>query len=50
LQGGLAVVGDVDGHRVAAQPAGDGVGEELFVLHDQHAHPFIMPVSAVSAA
>ena len=38
LQRGVAVVADVDGHGQPAQPLGDGVREELFVLHDQHPH------------
>ena len=33
-----AVVGDVDGHALAAQPAGDGPRQPPFVLCDQDAH------------
>jgi hypothetical protein len=33
-----AVVGDVDGHALAAQAASHGVGNPAFVLGDEHTH------------
>ena len=36
---GGAVVGDVDRHALAAQPARDRVGEVPLVFHHQHPHP-----------
>ena len=38
IEGGAAVVGDVDGHRLPAQATGDGVGQYLLVLDHQHSH------------
>ena len=38
VQGGGAVVGHVDRHALAAQSAGQGVGDPAFVLGKQHAH------------
>ena len=35
---GLAVVRDVDGHPLAAQATGDGVGQRTLVLDHQHPH------------
>jgi hypothetical protein len=49
LEGGVAVVGHVDGHGVPAQATGDGVGQQPLVLHDQHPHPVIMDGGAVRA-
>ena len=37
-QRGCAVVGDVDGHALAAQAAGDGAGQPAFVFGDEHSH------------
>ena len=34
----VAVVRDVDGHPLAPQPPGDGVGQRHLVLDDQHPH------------
>jgi hypothetical protein len=50
LQGLVAVVGDIDGHRVPPQPGGDGVGQQPFVLHHQHPHPAIVPGQPVRSA
>src|SRR5918999_351758 len=38
VESGGAVVGDVDGHALAAQPARDGVRDPAFVLGDEHPH------------
>ena len=46
LVAGLAVTGHVDGHALPAQAAGDGVGQGLFVFHDQHSHGAMVPASA----
>jgi hypothetical protein len=35
---GYDVVRDVDGHALAAQPAGDRVRDPAFVLGDEHPH------------
>jgi len=43
FQRGVAVVGHVYGHRLTAQPIGDGVRQQAFVLHHQHTHHSIMP-------
>ena len=38
LQGGGAVVHDVDGHGLPAQSGGHRIGEQLLVLDDEYAH------------
>ena len=38
LQGGRAVVHDVDGHGLPAQSGGHRIGEQLLVLDDEYAH------------
>jgi len=43
LERGVAVVGHVHGHRLSAQPLGDGVGQQPFVLDNQDAHRPILP-------
>jgi hypothetical protein len=43
LQGGVAVADHVDRHPLAAQPGPDRAGQDLEVLHHQHAHPPTMP-------
>jgi hypothetical protein len=37
-QGRCAVVGDVDGHALAAQSTGDGTGQPALVFGDQDSH------------
>jgi hypothetical protein len=37
-QGRCAVVGDVDGHALAAQSTGDGTGQPALVFGDQNSH------------
>ena len=37
-QRGRAVVGDVDGHALAAQAAGNGAGQAALVFGDQDSH------------
>jgi hypothetical protein len=49
LERGITVVGDVDGHRVAAQAHRDRVGKQPFVFHHQNAHLPIMPGPGVRA-
>jgi hypothetical protein len=36
---------DVDSHRLAAQPDGDGLGDLFVVLDDEHTHRSMMPRS-----
>ncbi len=46
LQRDATVAGHVDGHPLPAQAAGDGVGQGVFVFHDQHAHGAMVPSTA----
>ena len=45
-QGGGPVVGDVDGHALAAQAAGDGVGHDPPVFHHEQSHGGIVACGA----
>ena len=38
FEGGFPVVDHVDRHRLPAQAAGDGVGQDRLVFHYQHTH------------
>jgi hypothetical protein len=42
LEGGRAVVNDVDGHARIAQTLADAFRQRSVVLHDQHSHTAIV--------
>jgi hypothetical protein len=50
IQGGVTVVRHVDGHRVLAQPLGDGIGEQPLIFGHQNPHTIIMHGQGVRAA
>ena len=39
FEAGLAVIGDIDRHRMEPQSLGNGVGKLPLILYDQYAHP-----------